>query len=73
MILKVRVIPNAKKNQIVGKYLDMLKIKVTAPPEDGRANRSLIELIANELNKPKNKIQIIKGHTSREKVIQIED
>lgn len=72
-LLKIKVIPNAKSNEVVGEYLDMLKIKVTAPPENGRANKTAIELLAREFGIPKNKIHIVKGHTAREKLIQIGD
>lgn len=70
-IIKVKVQPGASKNEISGKWLDMLKVKVTAPPCAGRANKQCIELLANKLGIAKNKIQIVKGHTSRDKQIQI--
>lgn len=70
-IIRVKVQPGASKNEIVGMRLDMLKVKVTAQPESGKANKSCIELLANELGVAKNRIQIVKGHKSRDKQIQI--
>lgn len=72
VILKIKVIPGASKNEIAGMWLDMLKIKVTAPPESGKANKACIELLARELGIPKNKIQLVKGHTSRKKQVEID-
>ena len=70
MILNIRVIPNAKCEKIK-KYENGLRVYVTAPPEDGRANRALIKLLSKELNIPKSKIEIIKGERGREKIIKI--
>lgn len=71
-ILKVRVQPGAGKNEISGMWLDMLKVKVIAQPEGGKANKACIELLAEELGIPKSRMRIVKGHTSREKNIEIE-
>lgn len=71
-ILKVKVQPGASRNEIAGMWMDMLKVKVTAQPESGRANKACIELLAKELGIPKSRLRIIKGHTSREKQIEID-
>ena len=74
MFLVVRVIPRSSLNKIVGKMANgSIKIKLTAPPADGKANEALVELLSEEFNKPKSKIRIIKGFTSRSKVIEIGD
>ena len=70
-ILKIKVQPNASKNEIVGMWQDMLKIKVTAPPESGKANQACIELLARQLGIPKSSIRIVKGLKNREKNIEI--
>jgi uncharacterized protein (TIGR00251 family) len=70
-ILKIKVQPCSSTNAIGGMWIDMVKVKVTAPPESGKANKACIELISEELNIPKNRIQILKGHTSKEKQIEI--
>lgn len=71
-ILKVKVITGAKKNEIAGMWQDMIKIKVNAQPEAGKANKACIELLADKLGISKSRIQITKGHSAREKLIQIE-
>lgn len=71
-ILKVKVQPGANRNEISGMRLDMLRLKVTAHPESGRANKACVELLAKELGIPKSRVRIIKGHTSREKYIEID-
>lgn len=72
MYLMVKVIPNAPKNQIVGKTDGVVKIKIKAPPEDGKANEALILFLSETLNVPKKKIRIVSGETSRTKKIEIE-
>jgi uncharacterized protein len=68
--LVVKVIPNAKRNKIVAEQR-RLKVYVTAPAVDGKANKVLIEILAEYLQVKKNKLTIIRGDKSREKVIQI--
>lgn len=72
-VLKIKVQPGASRNEIAGMWLDMLKVKVTAQPESGKANKACIELLAREFGISKNKIRIVKGYTSREKLVQIEE
>ena len=70
MLLNIKVIPNAKKEQIK-KSDNGLRIYVTVPPEGGRANRAVIKLLSKELDIAKSKIEIIKGEKTREKIIKI--
>lgn len=69
----IRVQPNASRNEIVG-WLDdgSLKIRIQTPPQDGKANKALIAFLANELGVSKNQISIVRGETSRQKVIAID-
>ena len=67
IILKVFVQPRSAKNMIAGQYGDGLKIKLTAPPVDGAANKMCIQYLAKFLKIPKSAIEIISGHTSRTK------
>ena len=69
LLLKVQ--PNAKKNSIVGKHGDRLKISVTAPPDKGKANKAVIKLMARELEVKASQISVISGQTSRDKKVQI--
>ncbi len=71
MILKVRVVPQAKKN-FIKKENDLLKIYLTKPASDGRANAQLIEFLAEELKIKKYQVRIIRGQTSRQKLIEID-
>ncbi len=71
--LKVKIIPNASREGISGWYGDMLKVKVMQPPEDGRANKALLELLANSFNVPIATVNIINGYSSQIKTIQFQD
>ena len=62
--LNVKVVPGPSRNQIVGWLGDALKIKVTAPPEKGKANEAVIEMLADHLGISINNITIESGHSS---------
>lgn len=70
--LNVHIQPRAKKTEIVGMHGDKLKIKIAAPPVDNLANEELIKFLAQHYDIPKNKIELIRGHKSRDKVLCIE-
>ncbi|OGY41470.1 MAG: hypothetical protein A2Y82_01030 [Candidatus Buchananbacteria bacterium RBG_13_36_9] len=70
-ILKIKVIPNSKINKIVEKGDNFLKIKLTAPAHEGKANSALLNFLSQEFKIPKSKIKIITGEKSRLKVISI--
>ena len=68
--IRIHVQPAAKKTEIVGLHVeDSLKVKVKAPPEDGRANEELIRFLASKLGMRKNEVEILRGHKSRQKDI----
>ena len=67
IIFKVFVQPKSSKNMITGIYSDALKIKLTAPPVDGAANKMCIKFLAKCLEVPKTSLEIISGHASRTK------
>ncbi len=67
IILKVFIQPRSSKNMIAGLHADALKIKLTAPPVDGAANKMCIEYLAKWLKVPKSSIEIVSGHKSRTK------
>jgi uncharacterized protein len=69
--IKVKLSPRTKQNKIVGWSGDTLRIHVTAPPVDGKANLALIKFLAKEFKVAKSDIKIIKGETSRDKVLEI--
>lgn len=67
----VRIHPRAKKNSITGELGDALKVSLTAPPIDGRANEACIEFFARLLGVQPATISIASGDTSRNKVIRV--
>jgi uncharacterized protein len=67
----VKVQPRAKKNAIVGELGDALKVSLTAPPVEGRANDACIEFFANLLKVPRSSVSIASGEKSRRKVIRV--
>jgi uncharacterized protein len=67
----IRVHPRAKKNAITGEIGDVLKVSLTAPPGDGRANEACIEFFAKFLKVPQTSVTIASGLTSRNKVIRV--
>ncbi len=70
-VFAVKVHSRAKKNAITGIVGDALKLAVTAPPIDGRANAACIEFFANLFAMPRSSVTIASGETSRRKVIRI--
>ena len=71
VIFRVKVQPGAAKNEIVGVQGDALKIKINAPPVKGKANRALIDFLAEKLGVKKSEIKIISGHRSKIKKIKV--
>jgi uncharacterized protein (TIGR00251 family) len=69
--LKVRLQPRASRDGIDDLHGDALKVKVTAPPVEGRANKAVKKLLAKELGLSPSQIEIIAGERSREKVLRI--
>jgi uncharacterized protein (TIGR00251 family) len=67
----VRVIPRASRNEVEGIIGNALKVRVTAPPVEGAANKALIELLAEQLRIRKSQIEIVAGQTSQHKMISI--
>ena len=71
MILTVHVKPNAKQESLEWMDEDTLKISVTVPPEKGKANKAVIELLAKELNIAKTTIELVRGGTTRIKQFKV--
>ena len=68
------MLPRSSQNKIVGTLPDgTLKVKLTAPPVDGEANKKLIELISKEYDVAKSRVRIVKGETSRRKIVEIDN
>jgi len=67
----VRVQPGASKNEIVEMQEDALKIRISAPPVQGKANKVLIQFLAKQLAVKRSQVEILSGHTSRVKTIHV--
>ncbi len=70
-MFRVRVQPGASKNEIVGVQQDALKIRISAPPVEGKANRALVQFLAEQLAVKRSQVEIMSGHTTRIKTIHI--
>jgi uncharacterized protein (TIGR00251 family) len=71
LTIKIKVEPRSSKSEIVGAYGDALKVKLTSPPVEGKANKELIELLSKKLKVRKKDIEIISGQSSKNKVVKI--
>ena len=69
--LKVKVVPGSSQSKLSGWLGDMLKVRVSAPPEKGKANVAVVDLLAKELGLPKGSLTVASGKTSQQKVIEI--
>jgi len=67
----VKVHPRARENAITGATGDALKLAITAPPVEGKANQACIEFLAEFLNVPRASVTIVAGQSSRNKVIRV--
>ena len=71
IIFKVRIQPKASRNEIAGRFDDAVKIRLTAPPVDNAANKMCIKFLSRQLGISKADMEIVAGHTSRNKQIRI--
>lgn len=70
ILISFKISPNASKNEII-KTDEGIKIKITAQPIDNKANKALVEFLSKQFKIPKTSIEIVKGHTSKEKTLLI--
>ena len=71
VLLSVKLQPRASGNEIGEVLGSELRIKVTAPPVDAAANEALLRLLAQQLHCPRNRVDIVRGHTSRHKTVKL--
>jgi len=69
--LRLRVSPGASGSRVVGRHGDAWKVRIAAPPENGKANDALVDLLAETLGVPRSSIEIVAGHTSRDKTVMV--
>lgn len=72
MLLRVKVKPGSKKDEIIREADGTLKVKIRAQPVEGKANKYLLEFLSEILHLPKSKINLLKGETSHFKTLQID-
>ena len=70
-VIRVKVLPRSSKTEISGKADGVYRIKLTAPPVDGKANKALINFLAKKTGLPKKIFEIVSGEHSRNKIIRI--
>jgi uncharacterized protein len=71
VLLSVKLQPRASANEIGEALGNELRIKVTAPPVDAAANEALVKLLAQHLDCPRNRVELVRGHTSRHKTVKL--
>lgn len=70
--LRLRVMPGARRTELVGRHGDAWKVRVSAPPENGRANDAVLNLLAERIGLPRRAVSIASGHSGRKKVVQVD-
>jgi uncharacterized protein (TIGR00251 family) len=72
VIFHIHVVPKSAKNEVAGVQGDAVKLKINAPPVEGKANAACIKFLSEILGVRKNQVNIVSGHTSRKKTVAIE-
>ena len=73
LVLEVRVQPRASRTEFAGMLGDRLRVRLQAPPVDGRANAALVEFLAEAFDVPRARVSIEHGHSGRDKRVRIRD
>lgn len=71
VVVRVRVQPKASRDAIVGEHNGALKVSVTAPPDKGKANKAVVELLARALGTAKSNVALVSGAASRDKAFAV--
>ena len=69
--LSIKVVPGARRDRVAGRYGDGFKVQVSAPPEDGKANRAVAQVLADALGVKVQQVTIIRGHAQPRKTIEV--
>jgi uncharacterized protein (TIGR00251 family) len=69
--VRLRVSPGARKTELAGRHGDGWKVRVSAPPENGRANDAVLALLAERVGLPRRALSIVSGHKGRDKVVEM--
>ena len=70
--IEIKAIPNAPRSEVVGWVGDALKVKIHAPPVEGKANEALCTFLAETLALPKRSVRLVQGDSTRRKLVEIE-
>ncbi len=70
-LLSIRVQPNASVSEVAGEYGDQLRVRLAAPPVDGRANEALVTFLARALDVPKASVSVVRGQSGRSKAVKV--
>ena len=70
--IPIRLQPRARRSEVVGERSGALVVRVTAPPVDGKANAALCALVAEAAGVAPSRVQVVRGHTGRDKVVRVE-
>lgn len=71
LTIKIKVEPRSSKSGVVGPYGDALKVKLTSPPVEGKANKELIEVLAKAFGIAKKDVEIVSGQSSKNKIVKL--
>lgn len=71
-LLSVKAVPGARRDEVAGLLGDRLKVRVSQPPEDGKANAAICELLARELGVKRGAVSVVRGVASPEKVVRVQ-
>lgn len=70
-LINVKVVPGSSRDRVAGRYGDGIKVRVLAPPEGGKANAAVVELLAAALGLKPQQVRVVKGHTQPRKVVDV--
>jgi uncharacterized protein len=73
VVLSLHIQPGAKKTEVAGEHGEALKIRLAAPPVDGKANDCLIAFLAERLGIPRSRFELVAGAASRSKRVRVAD
>ena len=71
-LLNVKVVPGSSRDRVAGPYGTGVRVQVSAPPEGGRANRAVEELLAAALGLKAQQVRVVKGHATQRKVVEVD-
>jgi uncharacterized protein (TIGR00251 family) len=70
-LIAVKAVPGASRDSVAGRLGERLKVRIAAPPEGGKANRAICELLASELGVRAGDVEVVQGHGRAEKVVRV--